>query len=54
VVAGNHHHARIGEDVLQLGDQIGFLRTIHANSKVSTGRARSSFNKCPAARADGR
>jgi hypothetical protein len=39
MVAGDHDHARLGEDVLQLGDQIGFLRTIHANSKNSFGIA---------------
>jgi hypothetical protein len=36
-VASDHNQARLGKDGLQLGDQIGFLRTIHANSKVSTG-----------------
>src|SRR5262245_6677439 len=29
-IAGDHHHAGLVEDVLQLGNQIGFLRTIHA------------------------
>jgi hypothetical protein len=32
VIASDHNHARLGEDVLQLGNQIGFLRSIHANS----------------------
>ena len=44
-IAGDDHHARLGEDLLQLGDQIGFLRTIHANSKNSSGSLRTSFNK---------
>jgi hypothetical protein len=48
MVASDHNHARLGEDVLQLGDQIGFLRTIHANSKVSPGSLRASFNKTQA------
>jgi hypothetical protein len=39
VIAGDHNHARLGKDVLQLVDQIGFLRTIHANSKNSCGIA---------------
>jgi hypothetical protein len=39
MVAGDHNHARLGEDVLQLVDQIGFLRSIHANSKNSRGIA---------------
>jgi hypothetical protein len=36
VVARDNDDARLGKDVLQLVDQIGFLRTIHANSKNST------------------
>jgi hypothetical protein len=35
VIAGDHNHARVGEDLLQLVDQTGFLRSIHANSNVS-------------------
>ena len=44
-IAGDHNHARLGEDVLQLGDQIGFLRTIHANSIFGRSKLRSRFNK---------
>src|SRR5256885_17271313 len=46
MVEGNHNHARLGQDVLQLVDQIGFLRSIHANSKLSSGIApeRASTN----------
>jgi hypothetical protein len=35
VVARDNDDARLGKDVLQLVDQIGFLRTIHANSNIS-------------------
>src|SRR4051794_17326447 len=44
-VAGDHNDARVGEDLLQLGDQIGFLRTIHANSIFGRSKLRSRFNK---------
>jgi hypothetical protein len=52
MVAGDHDHARLGQDLLQLVDQIGFLRTIHANSvcSIEAGSDRGSTKRpggCP-------
>jgi len=46
VVASHNHNARLGKDLLQLVDQIGFLRTIHANSKVRSEQAPIEVQQC--------
>jgi hypothetical protein len=46
-ITGDDHHARLGEDALQLVDQIGFLRTIHANSIFRPKQASSEVQQKP-------
>jgi hypothetical protein len=56
VVARDNDDARLGKDVLQLVDQIGFLRTIHANSNIRSKRAsaevQQNSSRLPATRSE--